>query len=249
MLLIFSSSWTDVPEVNVSNNSRVYLFKTDLFKILDRCKKDGGLGGPNVCLPGKIENENSSEKVLDYNEEVAETQLSSKTKDGHMGKGREDFACFTPSQSRAAGYQEGAPQRAALHGEGEREKHGKPRHSAASVASLQRTLQLSPTLHPSGSGAQGPITAPPPWGWSCTPGCEWEAHRYTGKGRAGKGDKGKMRRMQSKRWLSSPEGPFSGNLACSLWGTCFYRKAWDCTLNIFTEHLLCACHESQGCTV
>lgn len=153
MLLIFSSSWTDVPEVNVSNNSRVYLFKTDLFKILDRCQKDGGLGGPNVCLPGKIEKENSSEKVLDYNEAAAETQVSSKPEDGHMGKGREDFACFTPSQSRAAGYQEGAPQRAALHGEGEREKHGKPRHSAASVASLQRTLQLSPTLHPSGSGA------------------------------------------------------------------------------------------------
>ena len=58
-----------------------------------------------------------------------------------------------------------------------------------------------------------------------------------------------MRRMRSKRWLSSPKGPFKGNLACSLWGNCFYRKAWNCTLNIFTEDLLCACHESQGCIV
>lgn len=168
-----------------------------------------------------------------------------------MEKGREDFSCFTPPRSRAAGYREGAPQGAsALHREGEREKHSKPRHSAASVASLQRTLQLSPTLHPAGRAAQGPVAAPPPWGWSCRPGREWEAHRYTGKGRrAGKGEEGKMRRMQSKRWLSPPEGPFSGNLACSLWGTCFYCKAWDCSPNTFTEHLLRACHESQGCTV
>ena len=84
-----------------------------------------------------------------------------------MEKGREDFSCFTPPRSRAAGYREGAPQGAsALHREGEREKHSKPRHSAASVASLQRTLQLSPTLHPAGRAAQGPVAAPPPWGWA-----------------------------------------------------------------------------------
>ena len=61
--------------------------------------------------------------------------------------------------------------------------------------------------------------------------------------------KGRWEECSLKRWLSSPKGPFKGNLACSLWGNCFYRKAWNCTLNIFTEHLLCACHESQGCIV
>lgn len=91
VLLIFSSNWKDVYEVNASNYGRVCLEK-----ILDRRQKDGGPGGPNVCLPCKIENENGSEKVLDYNEEAAETQLNSKTKDSHLEKGREDFTCLAP---------------------------------------------------------------------------------------------------------------------------------------------------------
>lgn len=101
MLLIFSSSRKDVPEVNVPNNSRVYLLRQIFFQILTDVKR--WWARRSQCLsPGKIENENSSEKVLDFNEE-AETQVSSKPKMA-MGKGREDFACFTPSQSRAAGY-------------------------------------------------------------------------------------------------------------------------------------------------
>ena len=91
VLLIFSSNWKDVYEVNASNYGRVCLEK-----ILDRRQKDGGPGGPNVCLPCKIENENGSEKVLDYNEEAAETHLNSKTKDSHLEKGREDFTCLAP---------------------------------------------------------------------------------------------------------------------------------------------------------
>lgn len=84
------------------------------------------------------------------------------------------------------GTREGAPQRAsALHGEGEWEKHGKPGHSAASVASLQRTLQLSPTLHPSGEVPRNLIAAPP---WELHTDVSWrltdtqEVLKWAGKG-------------------------------------------------------------------
>ena len=56
---------------------------------------------------------------------------------------------------------------------------------------------------------------------------------------------GEMRRVPSKRWFSSPERRFTGALVYSLLGTCFYHKAWNFIPNIFTEHLLHACHESS----
>lgn len=56
---------------------------------------------------------------------------------------------------------------------------------------------------------------------------------------------GERKRVPSKRLFSSPERRFTGALVYSILGTCFYHKAWNFIPNIFTEHLLHACHESS----